>query len=668
MHPTYRRDIDGLRAIAVLSVLAFHAAPLWMPGGFAGVDIFFVISGYLISSIVLQSLARGTFSVADFYVRRIKRIFPALILMLATVFTVGWFVLYPDEHQQLGKHIVAGVGFVSNVILWRESGYFDAEAELKPLLHLWSLGIEEQFYILWPLLLAFTWRWRSIQWPLILGIAMVSFLLNLLRAAGHPEATFYLPFTRIWELLIGCTLAYAQRFRADELARWQAKLFFSRESVPDARSRNLQAATGLALLAVALSLLDRHRIFPGWWAVFPTVGAFLLIAAGPDTWVSRVLLGNRVMVAIGLISYPLYLWHWPLLSFTRIISPGTPAAALIGGAVVLAFAFATLTYRFVERPIRSYRHGTRIAIPLAATAAVLGLFGLVTSLSILQPRSAAFDVAKYLRPGTERPFPGPNMRQIFVQSGKLLAQGSAQRQILFIGDSNIEQYYPRLDWLLTRNPEAARSIVFASSGGCVPIPHVTENHHPGCANVLERGLEYANQPDVETIVVGAAWYAYFVEPEDRYSYYFDDGEVKGPLALGTKSAEAAFQSLETMLRDLKNGGKHVYLVLPIPANDSADPREMVKRSFTELSFRVETLPLDRTALATAYEPLKSKLIEVAQRAGAGLIDPFDELCRETLCSTVDADGEPIYKDGAHLRPSYVRENIHFLDDIVLPPS
>jgi len=668
MHPDYRRDIDGLRAVAVLSVIAFHAIPRWMPGGFAGVDIFFVISGYLISSIVLASVARGTFSLAEFYVRRIRRIFPALLLMLAAVFTVGWFVLYPDEHQQLGKHLAAGVGFVSNVVLWRESGYFDVEAELKPLLHLWSLGIEEQFYILWPLFLAVTWRWRSIQWPLILCIGAGSLALNLLRSAGHPESTFYLPFTRIWELLIGCALAYAQRFRADELARWQAKLFFSRETVPDVRARNLQAWVGFSLFAVALSVLDRYRVFPGWWALLPTLGAFLLISAGPDAWVNRVLLGNRLMVAIGLISYPLYLWHWPLLSFTRIISPDEPQPGLILAAVVLAFVFAAATYWFVERPIRSYRNGRRLAIPLAATATVLGVFGIVATFSILPPRSAAFDVAKYLRPATETPFPGPNLRPIATQSGKLLAQGSARGKILFIGDSNIEQYYPRLDRLLTQNPDAARSIVFASSGGCVPIPHVTENHHSWCPGILQRGLEYANQPDVETIVIGAAWYAYFVEPEDRYSYYFDDGKVKGPLVLGTHSADRAFQALETMLSDLTRGGKRVYLMLPIPAHDSADPREMVKRSFTELSFRIDALPLDRIALAKAYEPLKSKLTDIGRRSGSSLIDPFDALCRESICSTVDADGEPIYKDGAHLRPSYVRENIHFFDNIVLPES
>jgi peptidoglycan/LPS O-acetylase OafA/YrhL len=659
VHPAYRPDIDGLRAVAVLSVIAFHATPHWMPGGFAGVDIFFVISGYLISSIVLASVARGTFTLGDFYVRRIKRIFPALLLMLATVFAVGWLVLYPDEHEQLGKHIAAGIGFVSNLVLWRESGYFDVSAELKPLLHLWSLGIEEQFYILWPLLLALTWRWRSIQWPLLLGIAAGSFILNLLRVSGHPQTTFYLPPTRIWELLVGCLLAYAQQFRTEPLDRWQTRLFVNRD---------WQAAVGLGLIVAALALLDRHRVFPGWWALLPTAGAFLLISAGPTPWVNRVLLGNRLLVAIGLISYPLYLWHWPLLSFTRIISPGEPTPKVIFAAVVLAFVFATLTYWLVERPIRSYRHGTRVVMPLAAMAAGLGVFGLITSFSLMPPRSSSFDVAKYLRPSKERAFPGPNLQLIPTRAGQLLAQGPAQGRILFIGDSNIEQYYPRLDWLLTRNPESGRGIVFASSGGCVPIPHVTESHHPGCAGIIERGFNYANQPDVKTIVVGAAWYAYFVEPEDQYSYYFDDGAIAGSLALGTQSAQRAFETLEVRLRELTDSGKQVYLLLPIPAHDTANPRGMVKRSLTDLSFRIEALPLDRVALSKAYDPLKTQLIEIGQRAGATLIDPFDALCRESTCSTIDANGEPIYMDGAHLRPSYVRENIHFLDHIVLPKS
>ncbi|HEY9381624.1 MAG TPA: acyltransferase, partial [Burkholderiales bacterium] len=208
-HSGYRPDIDGLRAVAVLGVLIFHAFPGALPGGFAGVDIFFVISGYLISGIILQGLERGEFSFADFYARRIRRIFPALALVLSTCLLIGWFMLLPDEYAMLGKHALGGVVFVANFVFRSEDSYFDVSSESKPFLHLWSLGIEEQFYIVWPVLLALAYRFRFKLGAPILVVLALSFALNIANAASNPETTFFLPHTRFWELLIGCILAYA---------------------------------------------------------------------------------------------------------------------------------------------------------------------------------------------------------------------------------------------------------------------------------------------------------------------------------------------------------------------------------------------------------------------------------------------------------------------------
>ena len=201
-HPSYRADIDGLRALAVLSVVVFHAFPGVMPGGFIGVDIFFVISGFLISTILLENLGRGTFSFAEFYSRRIRRIFPALLVVLSASYAFGWFALLPDEFMQLGKNIAAGAGFVSNFLLWSESGYFDTAAEVKPLLHLWSLGIEEQFYIVWPLLLWAVARLRLNALTVIIVLASISFMLNVDVVRNNAIAAFYSPQTRCWELLL----------------------------------------------------------------------------------------------------------------------------------------------------------------------------------------------------------------------------------------------------------------------------------------------------------------------------------------------------------------------------------------------------------------------------------------------------------------------------------
>lgn len=360
---TYRPDIDGLRAVAVLAVVAYHAFPRWVPGGFVGVDVFFVISGYLISGIILRALSEGRFSFAGFYARRIRRIFPALFVVLLAVWVGGWFVLFADDYITLGRHIAAGVAFVSNLILWNEAGYFDDAADTKPLLHLWSLGVEEQFYLAWPLLLFLAWKLRIRPLWFTVALTAGSFLLNVWQIRVDLVGTFYSPLTRLWELLVGGALACLS---FEKYIVWP-------------RARHLVAAAGLVLIGTAVTVLDDNRLFPGLWALLPTVGAFLVIAAGPDAWMNRAVLSRRAMVWIGLVSYPLYLWHWPLLSFARIASGETPPASTRVAVVLLAVALSWLTYRWLETPVR---HGTlRSFVVPALCSAMTGVLaiGLATS-------------------------------------------------------------------------------------------------------------------------------------------------------------------------------------------------------------------------------------------------------------------------------------------------
>lgn len=360
---SYRADIDGLRAVAVILVVAFHAFPHMAPGGFIGVDIFFVISGYLISSIILKNVSDGSFSFRDFYSRRIKRIFPALILVLAFVFSAGWFLLLPSEYKQLGKHLVAGAGFASNFVLWNESGYFDATAEGKPLLHLWSLGIEEQFYILWPLVMYLANRAKSnLVVPLILGVLALSFLLNIYYVRDHPEAVFYAPLTRFWELMLGCLLAWRSNqdsVRPKSIA-WN----------------NLQAAAGAVLLLASLALIDKQSFFPGWLALLPTASACLLISAGGDAWINRRLLSAKAVVWIGLISYPLYLWHWPILTFLRVVETNEPSPFQYLAAISISIVLAWITYALVEKPMRFGKWNTRKVLGLCLSMCTVASVGL----------------------------------------------------------------------------------------------------------------------------------------------------------------------------------------------------------------------------------------------------------------------------------------------------
>lgn len=385
-HSTYRPDIDGLRAIAVLAVVLFHGFPQLFRGGFVGVDVFFVLSGYLISRIIFEQLNQGTFSFIDFYARRIKRIFPALLVVLIATYIAGWFTLLADEYGQLGQHITAGAAFISNFVLWGESGYFDNSAHTKPLLHLWSLGIEEQFYIVWPLLLWLASKLRFSLFALTIIIAAVSFYLNVTGIKSDAVATFYSPQTRIWELLIGSALGWCSLYKKDGLAG--VAMFIDKHcrrqrTIADparvrTRMANMLSCLGFILLTYSLIRFNRDLQFPGKWALIPVLGTALIVAAGPIAWLNTKILSHKVLVWFGLISYPLYLWHWPLLSFVWIIEASPPSTATRTGLIVLSVLLAWLTYRLIERPIRFGRHGSLKVYLLIVVMLTLGGVGLGT--------------------------------------------------------------------------------------------------------------------------------------------------------------------------------------------------------------------------------------------------------------------------------------------------
>lgn len=351
----YRADIDGLRAVAVLGVVAYHAAPGHLPGGFVGVDVFFVISGYLITGILAAQLQAGRFSFGGFYARRIRRIFPALALVLAAVLLAGWWLLLPGELARVARHALAGAGFVANLAYGLESSYFDAIAQTRPLLNLWSLGVEEQFYLLWPLALWLAWRHGGQRALLVLtaGAGLLSFAANVLSVHPAPTLAFYFPHTRLWELLAGAALVLAPRPAA--LAPSTA---------------NALAVLGALALGLGYALIRAGHAFPGFWALLPVVGAVALIGAGPGAWINRRVLAARPLVGCGLISYSLYLWHWPLLALLAEWPAGGGRLARLG-AVALAFVLAWLTWRFVEQPLRHGAHLRRKAVGAVAALALM---------------------------------------------------------------------------------------------------------------------------------------------------------------------------------------------------------------------------------------------------------------------------------------------------------
>jgi peptidoglycan/LPS O-acetylase OafA/YrhL len=355
----YRSDIDGLRAVAVWLVVLYHAFPEVLRGGFVGVDIFFVISGFLITGIIARELDAKKFSLATFYARRVRRIFPALIVVLAAVLILGWLWMLPLAYGQLSSDVFASAAFSANIALMLQSGYFDVEAAKRPLLHLWSLGIEEQFYLAWPLLLMLAARLRIGLISVACGIGFASFVLNVALIDSNPVATFYLPFTRAWELLAGGALACGwNRVNQGVLAS------------------NLRAGLGAVLIAFSAAILDPHRAFPGWWAILPVAGSMLVLSA-PAAWGNQRLLAGKTMVWFGLISYPLYLWHWPLLVFFSIIKFKDLTSLERPLVVALSIALAWATYRFVEIPFRFGRPRPLKVVSLASAMALVALAGVV---------------------------------------------------------------------------------------------------------------------------------------------------------------------------------------------------------------------------------------------------------------------------------------------------
>lgn len=280
---SHRSDIDGLRAFAVVLVVIFHSFPDWLPSGFIGVDIFFVISGYLISTIIFNELKRNNFSIIQFYTRRVNRIFPAQLIVLISCMIYGWFFLLQSEYLELGKHLAGGAGFVSNLVLWGEAGYFDVKAETKPLLHLWSLGIEEQFYFIWPLLAFMIWRFSTRRIFMISLIFSLSFLLNLFLVKNSGTSAFYLPFPRFWELLGGSILACLSVFNTDR-PKWFSK---SRSRIDITFLSNFVSALGFILIIIALFITNKERDFPGWLAVLPVMGTCFILWSGETSFLNK---------------------------------------------------------------------------------------------------------------------------------------------------------------------------------------------------------------------------------------------------------------------------------------------------------------------------------------------------------------------------------------------
>ncbi len=658
---SYRSEIDGLRAFAVLSVVAFHAFPSWLKGGFIGVDVFFVISGFLITSHIFENLDKGQFSFTDFFGRRIRRIFPALILVMASSLAFGWFALLADEYAQLGKHVASGAAFITNFILVDESGYFDNAAETKPMLHLWSLAVEEQFYIVWPLVLWLAWKRKFNLLTITILVAVVSFYLNLRFVKSHPTETFFWPVGRFWELLSGSVLAWLLLYKSDLLSRFKlwvdkflVRIIHSKEVKADgSTTSNLMSFFGLLLLAYGVIRINESLSFPSKWALIPVLGAVLIIASGSKAWLNRIFLMNPIAVWFGLISYPLYLWHWPILSFLQIVEGEMPHRDARIIAVLLSVFLAWVTYRFVERPIRFGASKGVKSVALIGLIAIVGFMGFVINKNGgLTPYNQQLKFISEAKGDWSYP-------KGLVDRGGYLSTSENPSTVLMFGDSYIEAFGPRI--VDQYHNGLVEEVAFVTIGGCAPLPNSfrdEKKYIPKCDKHFANFFKVLESNPIEVVILGGSYSAYF---NSGSSIYVDD-EGSKILISSEIGRRKAFNSFYKFVEDLSK--KYKVVVMSHAAADS----KFSPISILKTSDKKRSVPLTNAVNKSPFaidRTLEAEMNDLLDPLKVVFVSQLEKVCPNGMCYPLTDDGKPKYKDGSHMRPFFVKEYMDVLDPFVL---
>lgn len=602
----YRADIDGLRALAVLAVIAYHYGASWLPGGFTGVDVFFVISGFVITRKLRSDLAQGRFSFAGFYAARVRRIMPALVVVIAMTLAVGWFILLPAEYASLGSSATFAALGLANLFFYSNTGYFDIAAESQPLLHTWSLGVEEQFYLVWPVLIWSIANFLPARFiPRVLGaIVLVGLAFSILQTQTNYSASFYLPFSRAWQLALGGLATFLPAAR-------------------DQKVSIIASCSGAALIAASFVLVRAGTHFPGYAALPATVGAALLVSsAGQDQYVGR-LLSLRPMVAIGRVSYSLYLWHWPVLVLYREATMSVaPSAVELIALLGLTAALSTLGFYLVERPIRVGNLRRSAAIGIAGVGAIV-LISSALSLSSGVPSrlpesairlaAASSDVSPY-RSTCHRTYEfNPPLKESCVF-------GATDRlpDTVLWGDSHgVEMAEAFSPWLSSLD----RSMYQITYSSCPPAQNFRSPLQEGCEGFTRDVLDFlSSHSEIENVYL-ALYY-------DLYS------ETSAQLWTGIH------ETVDALLK----AGKKVTILAPVPNPGYSVPQAAARRSLVDpsagLSFAVRQHLSHSSSTNAEIENLNLEFPNL------DILDPAAYLCA-VLCQMV-VDGHPVLFDDNHL--------------------
>ncbi|MDK1383918.1 acyltransferase family protein [Sinorhizobium sp. 8-89] len=636
----YRPDLDGLRAVAILPVLLFHAGFRSFSGGFVGVDVFFVLSGFFMARIILTELERGSFSFRAFYVRRMRRIFPALFSMIAVSTVAAWFLLMPQEFRYFGDSVQAAALFTSNVLFRSESGYFDVAAEMKPLLHIWSLSVEEQFYLIFPVavFLCFKFARRHI-FAIVLAVALLSFGASTWGITHSPEKAFYLLHFRIWELLTGVLVAIAPR--------------------PAYAPRGAQALAALGLLAIFLAVFTYtpDTPFPGAHAAVPCLGTALMIHAHCRGGLIARLLSSPVSVFTGRISYSLYLWHWPLIVFARYGLGHELTTGWALSAVAMSFALAYVSWRFVEQPARygrmAYSPVAIIGVSSAAIFSAVAFAGIVNGLQGIPQRlpeearalyQATYDESRFF---SERCFAdsnGEGLTPAQIRRGNLCRVGidtTSAPQFLVWGDSHAAAIAPAID---VAARQMGMSGMFVGRASCPPLPN-TDFAGPAA---VKRCIEYNSavmslieQKRFAFVFMVGFWPKYVHRAELPGEGVFFDPRVEPSLPDWSAPVRTG---LNVTLTKLARQGTKAVLVMDVPEMGHEVPEALARAVVSGRPLDIAP-PLEYTKMRQALA--RRVLSEAAKSSGALIVDPMNLICDATRCHVM-REGTVLYKDGDHL--------------------
>ncbi|MBI1329845.1 MAG: acyltransferase family protein [Alphaproteobacteria bacterium] len=631
----YRADIDGLRAIAVLPVVLYHFGVAPFSGGFVGVDIFFVISGFLITQLIHAEMRESRFSIVGFYERRVRRIFPALFAVLAATAIASYVWLFPSDFKNYADSLLGTAVFGSNFVFWSEAGYFDAAATLKPLLHTWSLAVEEQFYLIFPLILFFAAKAsRRVLLLIVAAIFVVSLVASIWATHKAPDSAFYLLPFRMWELLLGSLLA---------LGEWP---------VPGGRAgREFAGVAGLALIGIAVFTFTGETLFPGAAALLPCVGAGLIIwsGAGGGT-ITAAFLSTRPMVWTGLISYSLYLWHWPLVVFARYDAftalPAWETALLIAASIALA----ALSWRFVEQPFRG-RHSfasRRMVFQLGGVS-MAGAIAIGFAIVVLSGVPSRFDahtrailaVADENVNATSGCFNNPLDA---IKAGKLCVVGAKNKPPSFImwGDSHAGMLEPLVADLMAGRGRAG---LYAGRNTCPPLLRVTVNKSRLCRAHNTAMLKAALDPRITDVVLTANWSrmaegTVFGDVEAGEVRLADDETREDGIAA---NHPAFARGLERTISALVKAGKHVVIIASVPEIGWRVPETYAHIVATGSGFDIRPT---HQAVRARQRFVNDQFERMRERYGVTVVYPDRILCANRCA--IAKDGMPFYRDHHHL--------------------